>query len=84
MIAMHENVQDKIVKEIADVFGEFNDTINIEYEKLSELKYIEMAIKETLRLFSPATGEKTTKNFDSLIVRHAYELHRFWKERKTF
>lgn len=57
MIAMHEHVQDKIAAEIADVFGNLTDDIDIEYEKLSELRYTEMAIKETLRLFSPATGE---------------------------
>lgn len=52
---MHENVQQRIIEEINEVFGECNDLI-ITYEKLSELKYVEMAIKETLRLFSPATG----------------------------
>lgn len=56
MLAMHENVQHSIVKEINEVFGEYKDLI-IDYEKLSELKYVEMVIKETLRLFSPATGK---------------------------
>lgn len=56
MLAMHEAVQHRIVDEINEVFGEYKDLI-IDYEKLSELKYVEMVIKETLRLFSPATGE---------------------------
>lgn len=56
MLAMHENVQHRIVEEINKVFGENKDLI-IDYEKLSELKYVEMVIKETLRLFSPATGK---------------------------
>ncbi|CRK97744.1 CLUMA_CG011124, isoform A [Clunio marinus] len=55
MLAMHENIQHRIVKEINEVFGELEDLI-VDYEKLSELKYVEMVIKETLRLFSPATG----------------------------
>lgn len=55
MLAMHENVQRRIVEEINEVFGEHKDLIT-DYEKLSELKYVEMVIKETLRLFSPATG----------------------------
>lgn len=53
---MHENVQQRIIEEINEVFGENKDLI-IDNEKLSELKYVEMVIKETLRLFSPATGK---------------------------
>lgn len=58
MLAMHENVQYRIMREINEVFGaaECKDLI-IDYEKLSELKYVEMAIKEALRLFTPATGK---------------------------
>jgi Cytochrome P450 len=56
MLAMHENVQHRLAEEINEVFGEYKDLI-IDYEKLSELKYVEMVIKETLRLFSPATGK---------------------------
>lgn len=52
---MHENVQKRIVEEINEVCG-YKDLI-VDYEKLSELKYVEMVIKETLRLFSPATGK---------------------------
>jgi Cytochrome P450 len=58
MLAMHENVQHRLVEEINEVFGEYKDLI-IDYEKLSELKYVEMVIKETLRLFSPATGKRS-------------------------
>lgn len=60
MLAMHENVQYRIMREINEVFGETEeckDLIStVDYEKLSALKYVEMAIKEALRLFSPATG----------------------------
>lgn len=56
MLAMHDSVQQRIVEEINEVFGgEYKDLI-ANYEKLSELKYVEMVIKETLRLYSPATG----------------------------
>jgi cytochrome P450 len=60
MLAMHENVQHRIMREINENFSEeeCRDLINIvDYEKLSALKYVEMAIKEALRLFSPATGK---------------------------
>lgn len=56
MFAMHEEIQQRVVEEINEVFGENKDLI-IDHEKLSELKYVEQCIKETLRLFSPATGE---------------------------
>jgi cytochrome P450 len=60
MLAMHENVQHRIMREINEVFGELEeckDLIStVDYEKLSALKYVEMNIKESLRLFSPATG----------------------------
>lgn len=58
MLAMHENVQHRVTEEINEVFGRNKDLI-IDNEKLSELKYVEMVIKETLRLFSPATGKRT-------------------------
>jgi cytochrome P450 len=58
MLAMHENVQHRLAEEIDEVFGEYKDLI-VDYEKLSELKYVEMVIKETLRLFSPATGKRS-------------------------
>jgi cytochrome P450 len=56
MLAMHENVQHCIMKEINEVFGEDCKDLIIDYEKLSQLKYVEMAIKEALRLFPPSTG----------------------------
>ncbi len=59
MLAMHEDVQHRIVREINEIFSEeeCKDLINIaDYEKLSALKYVEMTINEALRLFSPATG----------------------------
>lgn len=66
MLAMHENVQSRIVREINENFSEeeCRDLINnVDYEKLSVLKYVEMAIKEALRLFSPATGIASTPHF---------------------
>lgn len=58
MVAMHPNVQNLIVEELNEVFGkqqQCKDLI-IDYGNLSQLKYVDMVIKETLRLYSPATG----------------------------
>lgn len=70
MLAMHENVQLNIMKEINEVFGvECKDLINsVDYEKLSALKYVEMAIKEALRLFSPATGTSAPSHTRSFFI----------------
>lgn len=48
-MAIHQDVQQKAFDEIADIL---NDD-EIDYERLNELKYIEMVLKETLRVFSP-------------------------------
>lgn len=58
MLAMHETVLHRIAEEINEVFGgEYKDLI-ASYEKLSELKYVKMVLKETLRLFGTSTGER--------------------------
>lgn len=58
MVAMHPNVQDLIVEELNEVFGKQQQRkdLIIDYGHLSQLKYVDMVIKETLRLYSPATG----------------------------
>lgn len=55
MIAIHQDVQEKILQETLDIFGG-SENLSINYEDLSLLKYTEMVIKESLRLFSPAFG----------------------------
>lgn len=47
MLGIHENVQDKARAEVHEVMG----SGEINAESLPKLKYIEMIIKETLRLF---------------------------------
>lgn len=55
MLAMHENVQQRIFEEINEVFGDDQELV-FDADKLSQLKYVEQSIKETLRLLSPAIG----------------------------
>lgn len=49
-MAMNQDVQQKVYDEIEEIYSV---DFNIDYERLSELKYLEMVLKETLRLFSP-------------------------------
>ena len=49
-LAMNQDVQQKVYDEIEEVF---HSNFDIDYERLSDLKYLEKVLKETLRLFSP-------------------------------
>lgn len=49
LLGMYPHIQDKIVKEIETVLGSLDQ--NVEYKNLVELKYLDMCVKEVLRLF---------------------------------
>ncbi|XP_037041330.1 cytochrome P450 4d2-like [Bradysia coprophila] len=51
LISRHPDVQNKIFAEIQDVFG--SKTEKATYRKLQDLKYLDMVIKEALRIFPP-------------------------------
>ncbi|XP_049536673.1 cytochrome P450 4g15-like [Anopheles darlingi] len=61
LLAMHQDVQEKVVAEIRQHFGD--DLKDIRYENLQELVYLEMVVKESLRLLpiAPVFGRKTTQ-----------------------
>ncbi|XP_015518466.2 cytochrome P450 4C1-like [Neodiprion lecontei] len=47
MLGMHQSIQDKVRTELHEVLGEGSVTA----ENIHDLKYVEMVVKETLRLF---------------------------------
>jgi cytochrome P450 len=49
-LAMFPNIQQKVYDEIKEVF---NDDVQVDYDNIGSLKYLELVIKEILRLFSP-------------------------------
>ncbi|XP_055541949.1 cytochrome P450 4C1-like [Wyeomyia smithii] len=59
LVAMHPQVQDKLVAELETVFGNNRDQITS--EQLQQLKYMEIVLKESMRLFPVTTilGRKT-------------------------
>lgn len=51
MLAMHKDQQKKVVDELHRVLGTTLDAPYLDYDKVNELEYLEMAINESLRLF---------------------------------
>lgn len=63
MLAMHKNVQQKVLNELNEVFSSVDDPVD--FDILNKLPYLEMVIKETLRLFpiSAFTLRTSTDDF---------------------
>ncbi|KAG5674748.1 hypothetical protein PVAND_004699 [Polypedilum vanderplanki] len=84
-LAIHQEIQKKVYQEISEILG---DEDEITYEHLSDMKYLEMVLKETLRLLTPVplTARETLDKFDlgigrplekgAKIVLFNYILHR--------
>lgn len=52
MLAIHQDVQDKVVEEMNSIFN--GREIEIDSSNINDLKYLDLVIKETLRLFPVA------------------------------
>ncbi|PRP76201.1 cytochrome P450, family 4, subfamily V, polypeptide 4, partial [Planoprotostelium fungivorum] len=61
LVSSQPRIEEKILKEISDVIGDRDD---ISMSDLNNLKYLNMVIKETLRLYPPAnaTPRQTTRD----------------------
>lgn len=85
-LAIYQDVQQKVFDEICEVFK--NDDVKVDYESVGALKYLEMVIKETLRLFSPVpiSARETIEELDiglgkplrkgATVLFFNYALHR--------
>ncbi|CAD7090296.1 unnamed protein product [Hermetia illucens] len=51
-LSRNKNIQDRLYKELIDAFGEVN-SIGVTYQKLADLRYLDMVVKETLRICPP-------------------------------
>lgn len=60
MLATHQDVQEKVVEELRSVFYDFDE--DIDSDSLNKLEYLDLVVKETLRLFpvAPIIGRKAT------------------------
>ncbi|CAH0592586.1 unnamed protein product [Chrysodeixis includens] len=50
-LANHKNIQDKIIEELKDIFGETKRPIKM--DDLAKMKYLDRCIKESLRIYPP-------------------------------
>lgn len=64
MLAQHSEIQRKVVQELKEVFGTADTTID--YESLSNLTYLDMVLKETMRLFPvlPVSARKSAEEIE--------------------
>ena len=54
LLAMHKDVQQKVVDELHGIFGKTLDAPYLDYDKINELQYLELVINETMRLLPVA------------------------------
>ncbi|KAG1676700.1 Cytochrome P450 3A5 [Nymphon striatum] len=94
-IAIHPECQDKLIKEI-DIATEKHGTLT--YDAIGEMPYLKAVLKETLRLYGPATRleRKCTQNYQlgniflekgTLVAIPTYSLHHdaeYWPEPEKF
>lgn len=58
MLAIHQDIQDKVVDELNSVFPSWDDEVDTEI--INNLKYLDLVIRECMRLFpiAPVIGRK--------------------------
>jgi cytochrome P450 family 313 len=87
MLAMHKDVQNKVVQELRQVLGDSKDIPSITFETQNKLTYLEMVINETMRLLPLVTYllRQTNKDFKladylipqgAILVLPIFKIHR--------
>ncbi|XP_058451458.1 cytochrome P450 4C1-like [Malaya genurostris] len=87
MLAMHQDIQEKMYNEIVNVIGSQDPSIPVHNDHLANLNYTEMVIKETMRLFpvgavigrtctAPTKISKATLPEGTVIILGVFNVHR--------
>ncbi|XP_059612339.1 cytochrome P450 4d2-like [Phlebotomus argentipes] len=64
-LSQHADVQERVYEELKEIFGdELQEDFRVTYSHLQDMKYLEMVIKESLRLTPPVPiiGRQTTED----------------------
>ncbi|XP_070496456.1 probable cytochrome P450 313a4 [Chironomus tepperi] len=66
MLGMHQDVQHKLIKEINDVYSTEEKDVKFTTDFLQKFPYLEMVLKETMRLFAvvPLVARETSEDVD--------------------
>ncbi|PNF34013.1 Cytochrome P450 4C1 [Cryptotermes secundus] len=85
ILSRHQDVQEKVLMEQKEIFGDSDRPAT--YRDIQEMKYLEMVIRETIRLYPtvPVFGRKLQKDIDvgdfvipvgANVMFLAYQIHR--------
>jgi cytochrome P450 len=55
LLATHQDIQDRVAAEMKEVF--YSDDVEVSYDNINKLDYLERVIKESLRLCPVVPGE---------------------------
>uniref|UniRef100_A0A1B0GLI8 Cytochrome n=1 Tax=Lutzomyia longipalpis TaxID=7200 RepID=A0A1B0GLI8_LUTLO len=64
-LSQHADIQERVYEELKGIFeGEMEENLRVTYSHLQDMKYLEMVIKESLRITPPVPmfGRKTTED----------------------
>jgi len=70
LLAMHPEIQELVYQELRSVFHE--QKLFVDYDEIGKLFYLEMVIKETMRLFTPVPTTARKANSDIILSSKIY------------
>jgi cytochrome P450 len=72
LLATHPQIQEKAYAELKEVF--YSDEVEINYDNITKLEYLERVIKESLRICPVAPGEKKLKKFKVSLIKKTFKV----------